>query len=125
MRRVHCFVCLLNHSTAALNIPVALNGVSVPDSSAVTTTADRSPAAATTTNPSSMLMRLRKAANHELLLSRVAYSEDTLRAIAEFLRHDPAYADSDVDLIFDDLLLLGDYQIHNLCVHHDVSGNDH
>ncbi|CAL8088312.1 unnamed protein product [Calicophoron daubneyi] len=75
---------------------------------------------ASTDSLSSMVTMLRKAANHTLLLSGIAYSEAGLRDIAETLHLDPSHVNSDPQLIFEDLSVLSDHQIHKVCQFYDV-----
>ena len=71
--------------------------------------------------PLNMLMQLRKAANHELLLSGTAYNEDTLKEICVILHNDPSHSDADPALVLEDLCNLSDHQVHKVCRLYDVS----
>ncbi|VUZ43413.1 unnamed protein product [Hymenolepis diminuta] len=71
-------------------------------------------------SPFNMLMQLRKAANHQLLLSAIAYSDDTLKEISVMLKQDKSHADADPSLLLEDLCLLSDHQIHKLSQLYDV-----
>lgn len=66
-------------------------------------------------------MQLRKAANHELLLPGIAYSDDTLKEISVILHNDPSHSDADPALVLEDLCNLSDHQIHKVCRLYDVS----
>ncbi|VDP73476.1 unnamed protein product [Echinostoma caproni] len=69
---------------------------------------------------SNMLWQLRKAANHQTLLNRIAYSEDQLQDIAEALHLDSSHSNSDVKLIYEDLKVLNDHQVHRICQHYEI-----
>ncbi|KAL5103352.1 hypothetical protein TcWFU_002920 [Taenia crassiceps] len=71
-------------------------------------------------SPFNMLMQLRKAANHELLLPGIAYSDDTLKEISVILHNDPSHSDADPALVLEDLCNLSDHQIHKVCRLYDV-----
>ncbi|VDM30779.1 unnamed protein product [Hydatigera taeniaeformis] len=71
-------------------------------------------------SPFNMLMQLRKAANHELLLPGIAYSDDTLKEISVILHNDPSHSDADPTLVLEDLCNLSDHQIHKVCRLYDV-----
>ena len=70
--------------------------------------------------PLNMLMQLRKAANHELLLSGTAYTDDTLKEISVILHNDPSHSDADPALVLEDLFNLSDHQVHKVCRLYDV-----
>ncbi len=68
-----------------------------------------------------MLMQLRKAANHDLLLPTLAYNEATLKELAGILHsQEPGHADTDPALILEDLAALSDHQVHKVCRLYDV-----
>uniref|UniRef100_A0A5K3EST8 Helicase ATP-binding domain-containing protein n=1 Tax=Mesocestoides corti TaxID=53468 RepID=A0A5K3EST8_MESCO len=71
-------------------------------------------------SPFNMLMQLRKAANHELLLPGIAYSDDTLKELSVILHNDPSHSDADPVLVLEDLCNLSDHQIHKVCRLYDV-----
>ncbi|CUT99656.1 SWI:SNF matrix associated [Echinococcus multilocularis] len=71
-------------------------------------------------SPFNMLMQLRKAANHELLLPGIAYSDDTLKELSVILHSDPSHSDADPALVLEDLCSLSDHQIHKVCRLYDV-----
>lgn len=71
-------------------------------------------------SPSNMVALLRKAANHQALLSGIAFSEASLRDISETLHLDPSHTNSDPNLIFEDLSVLSDHQVHKVCQFYDI-----
>ncbi|BHF75480.1 ATP-dependent helicase smarcad1 [Sparganum proliferum] len=70
--------------------------------------------------PYNMIMQLRKAANHNLLLSGIAYSEEMLKELSVILQSDPTHAEADPALVFEDLCALSDHQVHKVCRLYDV-----
>lgn len=60
-----------------------------------------------------MMMKLRKLANHPLL-TRDYYNEQKLEIISQKLARDPTYKENNPQYVFDDLLLMSDYQINQL-----------
>jgi SNF2 family DNA or RNA helicase len=67
-----------------------------------------------------ILMELRKAASHPLLLSRVAYSEETADAIARIMHRQVApYYDMDRQKVLDTVSTMSDYQLHQICAAND------
>lgn len=63
---------------------------------------------------SNILMLLRKAANHPLLL-RSHYKDDVLLEMAKKYCKDPAHRDSEPDLVFEDMTVMSDFELHCLC----------
>ncbi|XP_015792513.1 SWI/SNF-related matrix-associated actin-dependent regulator of chromatin subfamily A containing DEAD/H box 1 [Tetranychus urticae] len=61
-----------------------------------------------------MLMELRKAANHPLLLRR-HYNADKLREMARLMLTEPTHADANVDYVYEDMEVMTDYELHRLC----------
>ncbi|XP_078375262.1 SWI/SNF-related matrix-associated actin-dependent regulator of chromatin subfamily A containing DEAD/H box 1-like isoform X2 [Oculina patagonica] len=61
-----------------------------------------------------ILMLLRKAANHPLLL-RSHYKDDALLEMAKKYCKDPAHRDSEPDLVFEDMTVMSDFELHCLC----------
>ncbi|XP_063364496.1 SWI/SNF-related matrix-associated actin-dependent regulator of chromatin subfamily A containing DEAD/H box 1 homolog [Cydia amplana] len=61
----------------------------------------------------SMMMDMRKLANHPCLL-RYFYEADTVRTIAQRLAKDPTYKEKNEQYAFEDLMCLSDFQIHQL-----------
>jgi SNF2 family DNA or RNA helicase len=67
-----------------------------------------------------ILMELRKAASHPLLLARVAYSEETAEAIARTMHRQVApYYDMERQKVLDTVAAMSDYQIHQICAAND------
>jgi len=63
---------------------------------------------------SNILMLLRKAANHPLLL-RSHYKDDVLLKMAKKYCKDPGHRDSEPDLVFEDMTVMSDFELHCLC----------
>ncbi|KAI1278725.1 putative actin-dependent regulator protein [Halotydeus destructor] len=62
-----------------------------------------------------MLMNLRKAANHPLLL-RTLYTDAKLRKLSKLILKEPEYAtDGNSQYIFEDMQLHSDFDMHTLC----------
>ncbi|KAJ7385780.1 ATP-dependent helicase smarcad1 [Desmophyllum pertusum] len=61
-----------------------------------------------------ILMLLRKAANHPLLL-RSQYNDSALLEMAKKYCKDPAHRDSEPDLVFEDMTVMSDFELHCLC----------
>ncbi|KAI8992022.1 SNF2 family N-terminal domain-containing protein [Mycotypha africana] len=64
---------------------------------------------------SNVVMHLRKAADHPLLF-RNHYTDNLLRKMAKELKSDVKYWDSDEDLIYEDMTIMTDFELHNLCL---------
>lgn len=63
---------------------------------------------------SGMLMAMRKLANHPLLMSNL-YTKDKLRKMAALMLKEPTHRDANKDLIFEDMSVMHDYELHQLC----------
>ncbi|KAJ3223206.1 ATP-dependent helicase smarcad1 [Clydaea vesicula] len=63
---------------------------------------------------SNVLMEMRKAANHPLLMREI-YNEEILRKIAKAIMKEPEYLDANEEYIFEDLCVMSDFEIHQLC----------
>ena len=61
-----------------------------------------------------IFMQLRKAGNHPCL-HRAFYDEDKLRIMAKDIRKETEYCDSNTDLIFEDMQVMTDFELHLLC----------
>lgn len=61
-----------------------------------------------------MLMNLRKAANHPLLL-RQYYDDQKLRKMSQLMLKEPSHRDADPQLIFEDMQVMHDFELHCLC----------
>ncbi|KAI8437103.1 hypothetical protein MSG28_010455 [Choristoneura fumiferana] len=66
----------------------------------------------------SMMMDMRKLANHPLLM-RYFYEADQVRKIAGRLAKDPTYKEKNEQYAFEDLMCLSDFQIHQLTQSHN------
>ncbi|XP_038049305.1 SWI/SNF-related matrix-associated actin-dependent regulator of chromatin subfamily A containing DEAD/H box 1-like [Patiria miniata] len=66
------------------------------------------------TKLSCAMMQLRKAANHEMLM-RHHYDDSKLRQMAKLMLKEPSHHDADPDLIFEDMSVMSDYELHRLC----------
>ncbi|KAM3957558.1 SWI/SNF-related, matrix-associated actin-dependent regulator of chromatin, subfamily a, containing DEAD/H box 1 [Aphomia sociella] len=66
----------------------------------------------------SMMMDMRKLANHPLLL-RYHYQEDQVRKMAKRLARDPTYKEKNEQYAYEDLMCMSDFQIHQLTLNHD------
>ncbi|EEB06822.1 ISWI chromatin-remodeling complex ATPase ISW2 [Schizosaccharomyces japonicus yFS275] len=62
-----------------------------------------------------ILMQLRKAANHHLLL-RFHYNDSLLRRMAKQIMREDVYADANEQYIFEDMQVMSDFELHQLCV---------
>ncbi|EWC45168.1 hypothetical protein DRE_06056 [Drechslerella stenobrocha 248] len=69
-----------------------------------------------TNNRGNMLMRLRQAAIHPLLM-RTWYEAGTITKMADAIRSEPDYMSSEycTKAIFDDMLLMTDWELHEMC----------
>ncbi|KRY59094.1 SWI/SNF-related matrix-associated actin-dependent regulator of chromatin subfamily A containing DEAD/H box 1 [Trichinella britovi] len=65
----------------------------------------------------SMVMKLRKAANHPLLL-RWHYKEKKLNKIAKVVAKEKVYKNFQLSEVVEDLMLKSDFEIHKLCCQH-------
>ncbi|XP_052741588.1 SWI/SNF-related matrix-associated actin-dependent regulator of chromatin subfamily A containing DEAD/H box 1 homolog [Bicyclus anynana] len=73
-------------------------------------------------NGISMMMEMRKLANHPLLL-RFFYDQNTTRKIATRLAKDPNYKEKNEQYVFEDLMCLSDFQMHQLTQqYHSING---
>uniref|UniRef100_W5N5I9 DNA helicase n=1 Tax=Lepisosteus oculatus TaxID=7918 RepID=W5N5I9_LEPOC len=61
-----------------------------------------------------VMMQLRKMANHPLL-HRQYYTEDKLRQMSKLMLKEPTHHDANPDLIFEDMEVMSDFELHNLC----------
>ena len=69
-----------------------------------------------------LLMNLRKAANHPLLI-RDHYDDETVRTLARTLKtKDSGHRDAVEKFIREDLAVLSDFFIHKTCLAYRVSG---
>ncbi|XP_013776880.1 SWI/SNF-related matrix-associated actin-dependent regulator of chromatin subfamily A containing DEAD/H box 1-like [Limulus polyphemus] len=63
---------------------------------------------------SGMMMQLRKAANHPLLL-RNHYTDEKLQEMAKAIMKEPTHKEADEDHIVEDLQVMSDFELHSLC----------
>lgn len=63
---------------------------------------------------SGMLMAMRKLANHPLLVLN-HYTKDKLRKMAALMLKEPTHCDASKELIFEDMCVMHDYELHKLC----------
>uniref|UniRef100_A0A8U7M735 DNA helicase n=1 Tax=Corvus moneduloides TaxID=1196302 RepID=A0A8U7M735_CORMO len=60
------------------------------------------------------MMQLRKMANHPLL-HRQYYTNDKLRTMSTLMLKEPTHCDANPDLIFEDMTVMTDFELHVLC----------
>ena len=70
-----------------------------------------------------MMMDMRKLANHPLLL-RFHYDQPTTRKMASRLAKDPDYKEKNEQYLFEDLMCMSDFQVHQLTQQYSVSISD-
>lgn len=71
-------------------------------------------------NATNILMELRKAANHPLLLPGIVYDEQKREEVVKIMhRHVPPYYDWERQEVTDLVQTLSDFQIHELCSEHE------
>lgn len=61
-----------------------------------------------------VMMQLRKMANHPLL-HRQYYTTEKLRKMAMLMKKEPTHRDANPDLIFEDMMVMTDFELHHLC----------
>ncbi|XP_068797667.1 SWI/SNF-related matrix-associated actin-dependent regulator of chromatin subfamily A containing DEAD/H box 1 isoform X3 [Struthio camelus] len=61
-----------------------------------------------------VMMQLRKMANHPLL-HRQYYTTDKLRTMSALMLKEPTHCDANPDLIFEDMTVMTDFELHLLC----------
>ncbi|XP_019408734.1 PREDICTED: SWI/SNF-related matrix-associated actin-dependent regulator of chromatin subfamily A containing DEAD/H box 1 isoform X1 [Crocodylus porosus] len=61
-----------------------------------------------------VMMQLRKMANHPLL-HRQYYTDDKLRIMSTLMLKEPTHCDANPDLIFEDMTVMTDFELHLLC----------
>lgn len=62
-----------------------------------------------------MLMAMRKLANHPLLILNL-YTKETLKKMATLMLNEPTHKDANKDLIFEDMCVMHDFELHKLCM---------
>jgi len=61
-----------------------------------------------------MLMAMRKLANHPLLILN-HYTKDKLKKMAALMVKEPTHRDANKDLIYEDMCVMHDFELHKLC----------
>ncbi|XP_020654321.3 SWI/SNF-related matrix-associated actin-dependent regulator of chromatin subfamily A containing DEAD/H box 1 isoform X1 [Pogona vitticeps] len=61
-----------------------------------------------------VMMQLRKMANHPLL-HRQYYTAEKLKVMSELMLKEPTHCEANPDLIFEDMSVMTDYELHLLC----------
>ncbi|XP_065547932.1 SWI/SNF-related matrix-associated actin-dependent regulator of chromatin subfamily A containing DEAD/H box 1 isoform X2 [Lathamus discolor] len=69
-----------------------------------------------------VMMQLRKMANHPLL-HRQYYSNDKLRKMSKLMLKEPTHCDANPDLIFEDMMVMTDFELHMLCEQYSYMNN--
>ncbi|CAM4716053.1 unnamed protein product [Leuciscus chuanchicus] len=69
-----------------------------------------------------VMMQLRKMANHPLL-HRQYYTSDTLAAMSKAMLKEPSHYDADPALIQQDMEVMSDFELHNLCKQYSSISN--
>lgn len=62
-----------------------------------------------------MLMAMRKLANHPLLVLNL-YTKDKLKKMAALMLKEPTHCDANKDLIYEDMCVMHDFELHKLCL---------
>ncbi|KAJ2962089.1 hypothetical protein NQZ79_g2814 [Umbelopsis isabellina] len=68
-------------------------------------------------NPVNILMELRKAANHPLLLRRI-YNDELLRTMAKEIKREEEFWNSEEQYIYEDMSVMTDFELNKLCLAH-------
>ncbi|KAF7252856.1 SWI/SNF-related matrix-associated actin-dependent regulator of chromatin subfamily A containing DEAD/H box 1 [Varanus komodoensis] len=66
------------------------------------------------TEMGNVMMQLRKMANHPLL-HRQYYTSEKLRVMSKLMLKEPTHCEANPDLIFEDMSVMTDYELHLLC----------
>ncbi|XP_046393436.1 SWI/SNF-related matrix-associated actin-dependent regulator of chromatin subfamily A containing DEAD/H box 1 homolog [Ischnura elegans] len=69
----------------------------------------------TVTSGMSIMMQLRKLANHPLLVRNI-YKDEIINEMAVKLQKDPYYDETNLNYIMEDLSILCDYELHRICL---------
>ncbi|KAI8920544.1 SNF2 family N-terminal domain-containing protein [Entophlyctis helioformis] len=64
-----------------------------------------------------ILMDLRKVANHPLLV-RNMYTHDKLRIMSKKIIREPEFATSNLEYVWEDMMVMSDFELHKLCLKH-------
>ncbi|XP_021250084.1 SWI/SNF-related matrix-associated actin-dependent regulator of chromatin subfamily A containing DEAD/H box 1 isoform X2 [Numida meleagris] len=68
------------------------------------------------------MMQLRKMANHPLL-HRQYYTADKLKTMSRLMLKEPTHCDANPDLIFEDMTVMTDFELHLLCKQYSHVGD--
>lgn len=66
-----------------------------------------------------IIMELRKVANHPLLLLH-HYTNVILRQMSQDILSEPTYHDADPNLVYEDMTVMTDFELHRLCLSYPV-----
>jgi SWI/SNF-related matrix-associated actin-dependent regulator 1 of chromatin subfamily A len=69
---------------------------------------------------SNVLMQLRKAANHQLLM-RKHYTDEMIPSIAKDIMRELEFMDNNYQYIIEDMKVMSDFELHKLCIKHPVT----
>ncbi|XP_069711721.1 SWI/SNF-related matrix-associated actin-dependent regulator of chromatin subfamily A containing DEAD/H box 1 [Phaenicophaeus curvirostris] len=69
-----------------------------------------------------VMMQLRKMANHPLL-HRQYYTTEKLRKMSKLMLKEPTHCDANPDLIFEDMTVMTDFELHLLCKQYSHIGD--
>lgn len=61
-----------------------------------------------------MLMAMRRIANHPLLMLNL-YTKEKLKKMAALMIKEPTHRDANIDLIYEDMCVMHDFELHQLC----------
>jgi len=75
------------------------------------------------TETSNVMMALRQAAIHPLLFRRL-YTDDKLRQMSRACLHEAEFAHSDIDLVYEDMSVMTDFELHAFCERYPLSMSD-
>ncbi|KFW10250.1 SWI/SNF-related matrix-associated actin-dependent regulator of chromatin subfamily A containing DEAD/H box 1, partial [Eurypyga helias] len=75
-----------------------------------------------TSDMGNVMMQLRKMANHPLL-HRQYYTTDKLRTMSMLMLKEPTHCDANPDLIFEDMTVMTDFELHLLCKQYSHVGD--
>ena len=64
-------------------------------------------------------MELRKIANHPLLVLHY-YNDSILRQMSQDILSESAYHDADPELVYEDMTVMTDFELHRLCLSHSA-----
>lgn len=67
----------------------------------------------------SVITELRKIAMHPLLI-RHHYDDVRLREMSREILKDPSHKDADPTLVYEDMIIMSDFELHSLCCENQV-----